>query len=126
MPLPLGLARFNRVVTNRIAKPFARRLPSFAVLRHTGRRTGAVYETPMNAWREDDKVVVALTYGEDVDWLKNARQSASSVFIMGGEEVVVGKPGVVWDHPDTEVVPGLVRKVLDLIDVDRFAVFPIL
>lgn len=126
MPLPQGLAKFNRVVTNRIASPFAKRLPGFMVLRHTGRRTGAVYETPLNAWREGDKVVVALTYGEDVDWLKNARESGTSVVVIRGEEVAVGKPGVVWDHPDTEVVPVLVRRGLGVIDVDRYAVFPVL
>lgn len=125
MPLPLGLARFNRVVTNKVAKPFAQALPGFAVLRHTGRKSGKSYETPLNAWREGDKIVVALTYGEDVDWLKNARASGHSVFIIRGEEVGVGNPGVVWDHPDTTVVPGLVRRALDVIDVDRFAVFPV-
>jgi deazaflavin-dependent oxidoreductase (nitroreductase family) len=125
MPLPEGLARFNRVVTNRVAFPFARRLPGFAVLHHTGRRTGAPYETPLNAWREDDRIVVALTYGEDVDWLKNARASGGTV-VMRDEKIEVGRPGVVWDHPDTEVVPGLVRWVLKVIDVDRFAVFPVL
>ncbi|MGD2043535.1 MAG: nitroreductase family deazaflavin-dependent oxidoreductase [Acidimicrobiia bacterium] len=126
MPLPEGLARFNRVVTNRVANPFAQRLPGFAVLRHTGRSTGQAYETPLNAWREGEKIVVALTYGEDVDWLKNARASGHSVVIMRGEEVDVGKPGVVWNHPDTGVVPALVRRVLDVIDVDRYAVFPVL
>ncbi len=82
MPLPSGLAKFNRVATNKVAAPFARRLPGFAVLHHTGRRSGTAYETPLNAWREDDEVVVALTYGEDVDWLKNARASDGSVFVM--------------------------------------------
>jgi deazaflavin-dependent oxidoreductase (nitroreductase family) len=125
MPLPRGLAKFNRVATNKVADPFARRLPGFMVLRHTGRRTGMPYETPLNAWREGDKVVVALVYGEDVDWLKNARASSSSVVVMRGEELTVGKPGVVWDHPDMEVVPALVRQGLNMIDVDRFAVFPV-
>lgn len=126
MPLPETLARFNRVVTNRVAAPFAERLPGFAVLHHTGRKTGTSYATPLNAWREGEKIVVALTYGEDVDWLKNARASEESVFMMRGEEVTVGRPGVVWDHPDTEVVPGTVRMVLGVIDVNRFAVFPVL
>lgn len=126
MPLPENLARFNRVATNRVTTPLARRLPGFAVLYHTGRRTGASYETPLNAWREDDRIVVALTYGEDVDWLKNARASGRSVVVMRDEEIEVGRPGVVWDHPDMEVVPGLVRRVLQIIDVDRFAVFPVL
>ena len=34
MPLPKGLARFNRVVTNRVLGPFAARLPGFAIVTH--------------------------------------------------------------------------------------------
>ncbi|MCZ6738832.1 MAG: hypothetical protein O7C01_03525 [Actinobacteria bacterium] len=51
MPLPRGLARFNRSVTNRITKPAAARLGGFGVLHHHGRRSGNEYETPLNAWR---------------------------------------------------------------------------
>src|SRR5215204_4698399 len=51
VPLPKQLARFNRVTTNRVAFPVARRVPGFAVVLHTGRRSGCSYRTPVNAFR---------------------------------------------------------------------------
>ena len=46
MALPKGLARFNRVVTNRVVGPFAARLPGFAIVTHVGRRSAASTPTP--------------------------------------------------------------------------------
>jgi deazaflavin-dependent oxidoreductase (nitroreductase family) len=126
MPLPGSLARFNRVVTNRISKPLARRLPWFAVLRHRGRNSGLVYETPVNAWRDDGRIVVALTYGDDVDWLKNAAASPESVMVMGGEEIRVGPPTAIGAEDGLAAVPGVVAKTLAVIDVHEFVEFPIL
>ena len=61
VPLPQRLARFNRVVTNRVAFPAARRVPGFGVVLHTGRRSGRSYRTPVNAFRTRDGYVIALT-----------------------------------------------------------------
>ena len=38
----------------------------FADLEHVGRRTGRVRHTPLMAFREGDRVTVALTYGPQV------------------------------------------------------------
>jgi len=62
MPLSRGLARFNRVVTNRVSRPLAGWLPGFAVIVHRGRKSDAEYRTPVNAWLGDNDVIVALTY----------------------------------------------------------------
>lgn len=125
MPLPKGLARFNRVVTNNIARPFARRLPGFGVLRHVGRRSGEVYETPLNIWRDGDRLVVALTYGRDVDWLKNARRSGSADIVIGGEVVDVGAPVSLTQAEGRSVMPAPVRMMLSAIGVSEFVAFPI-
>lgn len=126
MPLPQGLARFNRRVTNRVTGPFATRLPWFAVLRHTGRKSGAAYETPLMAWSDGSSIVVALTYGADVDWLKNARAAETSVVVMGATEITIGPPKVIRRVEGYERIPKQVGVVLAALDVDRFAVFPIL
>jgi deazaflavin-dependent oxidoreductase (nitroreductase family) len=126
MPLPGALARFNRVVTNRIVTPFARRLSGFCVLRHTGRKTGNSYETPVNAWRDGDLVFVALTYGPDVDWLKNTMAAEGSVMVMQGEEITVGAPEIVSNGDVSAVLPGFILTILGLIDVDDFAVYSVL
>ena len=125
MPLPKGLARFNRSVTNKITKPAAARLAGFGVLHHHGRRSGKEYETPLNAWRHGSEVIVALTYGSDVDWLKNARASETSIIVMGGKEVRVGRPEII-EGEGRALVPTTVAKILGALDVNGFVVFPVL
>ncbi|MCH8970509.1 MAG: nitroreductase family deazaflavin-dependent oxidoreductase [Acidobacteria bacterium] len=126
MPLPRGLARFNRSVTNRITKPAAARLGGFGVLHHHGRRSGNEYETPLNAWRQGSEVIVALTYGLDVDWLKNVREAESSIIVMGGKEVRVGRPEIIPEDEGLARVPKTVGRILGILDVNGFVVFPVL
>jgi deazaflavin-dependent oxidoreductase (nitroreductase family) len=125
MPLPPGLARFNRVATNRITGRFARSLPWFGVLHHRGRRSGREYHTPLNAWSDDESVVVALTYGDRVDWLANARSAGGANITMRGKELNLGRPRHVSREEGMTRMPGLVAAVLPLIGVDQFVVFPI-
>ena len=51
MVLPKGLARFNRVATNRINKYVVGWAPGFGMLVHKGRKSGKEYRTPLNVFR---------------------------------------------------------------------------
>lgn len=126
MPLPRGLAKFNRVVTNKVTSPFARRLPWFGVLRHQGRVSGTAYETPLMAWSDGSSITVALTYGSDVDWLHNAQAVESTTMVMADEEITVGTPRVVKRAEGYERVPKQVGVALAALNVDQFVEFPIL
>ena len=126
MPLSKGTARFNRSVTNRITRPFAARLRGFGVVHHRGRNSGTSYQTPVNAWRHDDSIVVALTYGPEVDWLKNAKAAEESVIVMDGQEIRVGRPSAISTDSGKALVPGTVARILGLISVDEFVDFPVI
>ncbi len=126
MPLPKRLARLNRVTTNRVTRPFAARLPWFGVLHHVGRTSGRKYQTPMNAWHRGDQIVTPLTYGNDVDWLKNAEAAESSVIVIRGHSMTVGRPAVLESAEGMSLMPGVIRPALNLLDVDQFVSFPIL
>jgi deazaflavin-dependent oxidoreductase (nitroreductase family) len=125
MPLPETLARLNQRVTNRITRPFAARLPGFAVLHHTGRVTGESYPTPLNAWRKGTEVVVALTYGDEVDWLANARATPPSTMVMGGVSFRVGRPRDLGTESGMDAMPAFVRPLLRALGVTGFVAFPI-
>ena len=126
MPLPKGLARLNRVATNRVTRPFASRLPWFGVLHHVGRTSARKYQTPLNAWRRGDQIVIPLTYGLNVDWLKNAEAAESSVIMIRGHAMTVGRPTVLENAEGMSLMPGVARSALNLFGVDQFASFPIL
>jgi deazaflavin-dependent oxidoreductase (nitroreductase family) len=77
MQLPRALARFNRLVTNRLFAPLAGRVPPWVLLEHRGRRSGGVYRTVLMAFAHDNDLVVALTYGPTTDWVKNVLAAQS-------------------------------------------------
>ena len=120
MPLPRSLARFNRVVTNRVSGPLAQCLPGFGVLVHTGRKTHRVYRTPLNVFRgDDDHYVIALTYGPDVEWLKNLQASGTGELETLGRTWTVTEPRVFHDERRA-AMPQPVRFFLGLIEVHDF------
>ncbi|MGH8952187.1 MAG: nitroreductase family deazaflavin-dependent oxidoreductase [Acidimicrobiia bacterium] len=124
MPLPNALARFNRVVTNRISRPLSSRLPWFAVIVHKGRVSGMEYRTPVNCWLDDTTAIVALTYGPQTDWLKNLAASGGGSLLTKGESYEVGPPVVIGSEGMIRM-PAIVRPMLRMIDVDHFAVMPL-
>jgi deazaflavin-dependent oxidoreductase (nitroreductase family) len=119
MVLPTRLTRFNRVVTNRITGPFVSWLPGFGVVVHTGRRSGQTYRTPVNVFREPNGYVIALTYGPEVDWVKNLVAANGCTIITRRREHVLSDPRIVRDETRA-AVPLVVRQVLRLTDVSDF------
>ena len=53
-----------------VLRPLARRLPAFGVVIHRGRKSGRIYETPVNVFREGEAYLFFLTYGSDAQWVK--------------------------------------------------------
>jgi deazaflavin-dependent oxidoreductase (nitroreductase family) len=125
VPLPESVARFNRVGTNRITRPLATRLPWFALIVHRGRKSGTEYRTPVNAWLDDENVIVALTYGPGTDWLKNLEAGGGGEVIARRSSYRVGPPNLIGAEGMSQM-PALVRPMLKAIDVDRFTLLPIL
>jgi deazaflavin-dependent oxidoreductase (nitroreductase family) len=119
MPLPMAITSFNKKVTNRVTGPFARHLPGFAVVVHRGRTSGRTYRTPVNAFRHDGEYVFVMTYGHDVDWVRNVEAAGSCDIETRGTTVHLVQPRRFTD-PTRRVVPAAVRTILRLIDVDEF------
>lgn len=76
---------------NPIAIRAARAGHGFDLVRHLGRKTGRVYETPLILARVDGGFVAELTYGTDVAWYRN-------VVAAGGCEVLVNGIEYKIDH----------------------------
>ncbi|WP_024804804.1 nitroreductase family deazaflavin-dependent oxidoreductase [Nocardia sp. BMG51109] len=106
MPFPRALAKFNRRVTNRVANPVAGRVPGMGIIVHTGRSSGRVYRTPITLFSQDGVYRVALTYGRDVDWLKNILAAGEFQVETGGHTVTVRDPVVRHDAGASWAPPG--------------------
>lgn len=119
MPIPGAVARFNRTVTNRVTGPFAGRLPGFAIVHHTGRKSGRHYRTPVNIFPRPDGYIAALTYGPDRDWVRNVIAAGGCELEIRGKMIRVGEPEIVHDPGRGDMPPG-VRQILGLIGVTDF------
>ncbi len=115
MQMPLGLARFNRYVTNPVQRLWAGRLPPFAILEHTGRRSGKQYRTPVNVFSTnvDGKpgFAIVLTYGPDRDWLKNLTAAGGGRMRHKGKTIGIADPRVVSKAEAATHVTSRVRGV---------------
>src|SRR5215475_8329303 len=84
---------FNKYVTNRVLRGLAHRHRGpFALVRHVGRRTGNRYETVIMVFPTADGFVIALTYGPNVDWLRNLQTAGGGTVLWHRKEYVIGKP----------------------------------
>ena len=102
MPLSRGVARFNRLINNRVQGVYAWLLPPWAVLLHRGRRSGRAFRTPVLAFKRDRTLIVALLYGEESEWLRNMRHRAGH-FVRAGRTYALSAPRVVETSAATEL-----------------------
>jgi deazaflavin-dependent oxidoreductase (nitroreductase family) len=114
MAAPSTRIRFLRPFTTKVFNPFARLfagwLPWFAILTHVGRTSGRTYHTPINVFRRGDHYVFALTYGADVQWLKNILAAGGCAMRTRGHDVRLVEPEVIVD-PDLRLMPRPVRFI---------------
>ncbi|MBF6170510.1 nitroreductase family deazaflavin-dependent oxidoreductase [Nocardia blacklockiae] len=123
MPFPQALARFNRKVTNRVANLVAGRAPGLAIVVHRGRRSGRVYRTPITLFSQDGTYRIALTYGREVDWLKNILAAGEFELETGGRTVTVRDPVVRHDARVSWAPPG-VRQALSALGAEFYVEAP--
>ena len=114
---------FLRPYTTRFFNPISRRfaghLPGFAILVYVGRRSGRTYRTPMNVFRQGDEFVFALTYGADVQWVKNILAAGECGLRTRGRELRLVEPRLYAD-PAQRDMPFPVRQFLGLLKVTEF------
>ena len=120
MPIPKAVARFNRYVTNPIARRVAGWAPMFAILYHQGRRSGKRYSTPINIFRADGGFVIALTYGPDVEWVKNIGETQEAEIRYRSRQIRVVRPQRISTSEGMAAMPRLVRLILRMINVTEF------
>jgi deazaflavin-dependent oxidoreductase (nitroreductase family) len=95
---------FTARVINPLTQRFAGWLPGFAILRHVGRKSGRAYRTPVNVFRRGDHYLFALTYGSDVDWVKNIVAAAGGEMRTRGRDVRLVEPELIVD-PELRLMP---------------------
>ena len=117
---PLAVIRpFTTHVFNPVSRRFARWLPGFGILAYRGRKSGKAYRTPLNVFRHGDDWVFALTYGSDVQWVKNVVAAGEATLEVRRRKIHLVDPELIVD-PTRRLMPFIVRQVLGLMRVSEF------
>ena len=119
MPISKRVARFNKRVTNRVTSHIASWMPGFAIVSHIGRRSGRLYRTPVNVFRDGDRYLFALTYGSDSDWVSNVLAAGGCKIETRRKTVALRDPKRFTD-PTRQLIPIPARWILRLLDVNDF------
>lgn len=120
-PLVLRAVRqFNRRFVNPRQMRTAGTPGAYAgVVRHRGRRSGRVYETPVEPFATDDGFVIALPYGTASNWVKNVLAAGSAMLVTEGRTYDVDRPEIVPLGDVLDVLPSKGRRSLRLFRVEQ-------
>lgn len=108
-----GIRYFNKFIFNHLTLLFAgSNIGPFSKLIHEGRKSGKTFLTPVVATYVGDVVIIPLSYGDQVDWLKN-------ILVAGGCDIVFRKKRMTMTQP--EVISGEIA--LSLLSENRRRLF---
>lgn len=123
-PAKSALRTFNKHVLNPAMLLLAGRKHWYAaVIRHTGRRTGKAYATPVVAERVADGVIIPLPYGTGVDWLCNALAAGKASITVAGQSFDVVDPRIIDAKAAAEQLSARRRREFARFGIDRFVKF---
>ena len=112
-----------RHVATRYLNPFTRRfagwVPGFGILTHRGSESGRLYRTPINVFRRGNHFVFFLTYGSNVDWVRNVLAAGRCTLRTRGRDLALVEPELITD-PERRLVPPPVRAVGRLVGATEF------
>lgn len=113
------LARINLAFTNRITSRFAGCLPLFGIITHVGRKSGRVYRTPVNVFPNEQGFAIALTYGQQSEWVKNVLAAGGCRLETRGNYYQLSAPRVVHE-PSRRHFPLPARVILGIVGANDY------
>jgi hypothetical protein len=112
--------RFHRAVGNPLQMRSAGTPGTYAsVIRHQGRTTGRIYETPVWAVPTEYGFVIAIVYGSRTDWLKNVLASGAAAIVHEGDTYSVDQPEIVPMESVRAYFPAKTQRIHRRCRVDR-------
>ena len=112
--------------TTRLMLPFAgkRWFGFFSVVRHTGRKSGKTFETPVAARRIPDGFVLALAFGSGAHWYQNIRAASGGTIRWRGTDYPVGAPETIDREQALVAFLPIQRAGLRALDIDGYIRVP--
>jgi deazaflavin-dependent oxidoreductase (nitroreductase family) len=106
---PEWLDRLQIKYFNPVIRPLAGRVPGLALIKHTGRRSGRRFETPVTAYREGAEIAIVLGHGM-TDWARNAIASGEADIKVFRDELHIVNPRIVPNGREVAALPSFARR----------------
>jgi deazaflavin-dependent oxidoreductase (nitroreductase family) len=113
------VAAFNLAVTNLNHQPIRRPIARLRHFTHVGRKSGSVYRAPVNVFSSVQRLLIALTYSSQSEWVKNVLAAGVCKLKTRGRKYQPSAPNVVRDL-SRQRFPIPVRVVLRLVGADEY------
>jgi deazaflavin-dependent oxidoreductase (nitroreductase family) len=115
------IKQFNKRRLNPLMLKFAggRRSP-VALVKHRGRTSGKEYRTPVLLKQVRGGFVLALTYGDKVDWYRNVVAAGGGTIRWHGRDYRVGAPEQLDREDGIRAFPPPLRVILRLNHTEHF------
>jgi deazaflavin-dependent oxidoreductase (nitroreductase family) len=108
-----GLRVFNKYTLNHLTRRFAGKPRSpVALVIHTGRSSGKMYETPVIAQQTADGFVIPLAYGTEADWYHNVLAAGYCRIRWYGQEYTIEHPQEIDARSTLVIFPFFPQRVI--------------
>ena len=112
---------WNRYVLNPLMLPLAGKPYWYAsVIRHTGRRSGKHFSTPVVADRVGGEVLIPLPYGTNVDWVRNVMAAGEATLVHKGETLDVVSPELIDSAKALPLLHSDRRRTFERVRIRHF------
>jgi deazaflavin-dependent oxidoreductase (nitroreductase family) len=108
MLFPAWVDRIQVKYVNPAVLRIARFLPTFAVVKHRGRKSGRSYETVVNAYRKRGVLAILLGHGK-TDWVKNVVAAGEADVRLLGRDLRIINPRIMPAGTGAEGLPWIAR-----------------
>jgi deazaflavin-dependent oxidoreductase (nitroreductase family) len=98
------------VINPKILRAVARGESNYAVVHHVGRRSGTTYQTPVEAYRTAEGILILLPYGPVTDWCRNVLAAGHCTVTVDGQDLALSAPEVVQAGVAEARVPADVAR----------------
>lgn len=116
-----SIRSFNKYIFNRITLTFAEsEVGPFSVIYHTGRHSGRAYRTPVLATFVGEAIIIPLSYGENVDWLRNVLAQGGCEIVRKNQRFTVENPEVIDSPVALAILPEKRRKLFARFKLEKF------